>query len=259
MLTQLFCHRKYIFENALSSFRYRYAGTVLGVLWNVLNPLLTTVIYVIVFQQILGYRNPDSRQGFALFLIAGLFPWLAFSSLITTGSKALLRNANVLRVIKIPTVVFVAIEFLVSYIELNIYFVLMLIIYPLFGINPGWTWLFLPVGAFLLLMLGFFLTVVIANLQVLFEDVSEFTHHIIHLWRWTMPIMYTLDIFPQAFHFWMRINPPYAFIDSLRNIILENQMPLARDWLLIVFWLVVFGFIGSFINRKLEPEIRDYL
>ena len=120
MLKNLVHYRKYILENSLASFRYRYAGTALGVLWNVINPLLTTLIYVIVFQQLLGYRT-GGREGYALFLIAGLFPWMTFASLINAGGKALLRNANKLRVVSIPPVVFVAIEFVASYIELNIF------------------------------------------------------------------------------------------------------------------------------------------
>lgn len=259
MLKQLLIHRKYILENSLNSFRYRYAGTALGVLWNVVNPLLTTLIYVVVFQQLLGYRTDGGRESYALFLIAGLFPWMSFSSLINAGGKAFLRNSNKLRVVNIPPVIFVAIEFVASYIELNIYFLLMVVIYTLFGMPPTFLWLLLPFFAFLFLLLGFFITVVVANLQVLFEDVSEFTQHIIRLWRWTMPVMYTLDTFPEPFHIWMRINPPYTFIDAIRNIILNNSLPTGFDWLLIIVWLIIFGLISSFVNHKLEPEIRDYL
>ncbi len=131
MLRQLVRHRKYIFENAINGFRYRYAGTALGVFWNIFNPIFTTLIYVVVFQQILGYRNAGNADSYVLFLIPGLFPWLTFSSLINAGGKAFLKNADKLRVVNIPPVVFVAIEYLVSYFELNIYFVLMLIIYAL--------------------------------------------------------------------------------------------------------------------------------
>ena len=259
MLKQLYNHRKYILENSIASFRYRYAGTALGVFWNVVNPLLTALIYVVVFQQLLGYRTGGGRESYALFLIAGLFPWMSFAALINAGGKAFLRNANKLRVVNIPPMVFVAIEFMASYIELNIYFVLMVVIYALFGTPPTLLWLLLPFFAFLFLLLGFFLTVVVANLQVLFEDVSEFTQHFVRLWRWTMPVMYTLDSFPERFHIWMRINPPYTFIDAIRNIILYNTLPTGFDWLLIAGWLIAFGLVGSFVNRKLEPEIRDYL
>ena len=259
MLKQLYQHRKYILKNSFASCRFRYAGTALGVFWNVINPLLTALIYVVVFQQLLGYRTGGQKESYALFLIAGLFPWMSFANLISAGGKAFLRNANILRVVNIPPVVFVAIEFMASFIELNIYFMLMVVIYSIFGLPPTLLWLLLPFFAFLFLLLGFFITVVIANLQVLFEDVSEFTQHVVRLWRWTMPVMYTLDSFPAAFHIWMRINPPYTFIDAIRNIILNNSLPTAFDWLLIAVWLVIFGLISSFVNRKLEPEIRDYL
>ncbi|NSW53000.1 MAG: ABC transporter permease [Anaerolineae bacterium] len=260
ILKELYRHRKYIFENALSDFRYRYAGTALGVFWNIVNPLLETLIYVIIFQQLLGMRAPGKGDSYALFLIAGLFPWLAFSGLINQGGKAYLRNANKLRVINLPPVVFVATEYCASFIQLMIYFGLMLIIYPVFGgILPGLAWLFLPVAGALLLLLGFMITLIIANLQVLFEDVGELVHHFIHLWRWTMPVMYTLDVFPESWQFWMKLNPPYLFIDMVRGIILNNALPPALDWLIMLGWLVVLGLAAAVIHRRLSPEIRDYL
>ncbi len=81
----------------------------------------------------------------------------------------------------------------------------------------------------------------VANLQVLFEDVNEFVHHFIQLWRWTMPIMYTLDVFPEQYHIWLRLNPPYIFIDAIRNIILNNSLPGGTDWLIMLSWLTVIG------------------
>src|SRR5579862_3918608 len=90
MVTPLLRYRQMIWQNALADVRHRYAGTSLGVVWNVLHPLAMIGIYSIIFSQVMKPRLPGAagRFGFTLYLCSGFLPWLAFTESITRGTSA---------------------------------------------------------------------------------------------------------------------------------------------------------------------------
>ena len=99
-----------IARNALSDVRHRYAGSAIGVAWNVLNPLAQILIYSLVFSHLMASRVPGTGSGaaFALYLCAGLLPWAAFSDCVLRGANAFIENAQYLKKLPIPEQVFVA-------------------------------------------------------------------------------------------------------------------------------------------------------
>src|SRR5713101_4325441 len=109
MIVNLWRYRGFIARNALSDIRHRYAGSAVGVAWNVINPLAQILIYSLVFSQIMAVCVPaaGSGAGFALYLCAEL-PWAAFSECILRGANAFIENAPYLEKLPIPERVFVA-------------------------------------------------------------------------------------------------------------------------------------------------------
>src|SRR5207247_5184233 len=96
MIVNLWRYRAFIVKNALSDVRYRYAGSAMGIAWNVITPLAQIVIYSLVFSQIMVTRLavPGSDTSFALYLCAGLLPWAAFSDCVQRGASAFIENAH---------------------------------------------------------------------------------------------------------------------------------------------------------------------
>src|SRR5215203_4287124 len=95
-------HRRYIWQGALADLRHRYAGTGLGVVWNVLHPLALIAVFSLVFSVIMRPRGVEAPYGYVLYLCSGLLPWLAFSECITRGANAFSENAAYLKKLPVP-------------------------------------------------------------------------------------------------------------------------------------------------------------
>src|SRR5712691_2207607 len=110
-MPELWRHRWWIWDSALSDLRHRYAGSGLGVFWNVVNPLVTLAVYVFIFTRILSPRLGASQSAsllFPLYLSAGFLPWITFADGMVRATQSLLTNAVHLKKVAIPEVVFVA-------------------------------------------------------------------------------------------------------------------------------------------------------
>src|ERR1700730_17537070 len=108
-MATLWRYRQWIWRAALSDFTFRYAGSGLGVLWNVLTPLALLAVYTLVFSAFAGARlGGDSGVPYALYLSAGFLPWAAFADCLVRATGAFVAGAPYLRRMAIPEHVFVA-------------------------------------------------------------------------------------------------------------------------------------------------------
>src|SRR3954468_12923107 len=157
MLKGLYSYRGFIWQTAVAELRHRYAGTGLGLFWNVLHPLALIAVYSVVFTSIMVNKSPgiDRATDFVLYLCSGLLPYLAFSECVTRGASAFTENAAYLKRLPIPEQVFVARSAASATMGLAISFSLLLILAIPLGLRPAWTWLLLPIPLIALQVLGF--------------------------------------------------------------------------------------------------------
>lgn len=260
MLKNLYVHRRYLIGSFWADFRYRYAGTALGIFWFIVNPLLDALVYSVVFTYLIGFRSGGTRGvSYTLFLLIGLFPWFTFSQIITRGSNSLNSDSLYLRRLPIPTEIFIAKDALVSMLGLFIYMLVLIPLNLVFKNELSWNLLILPVLIFLITALGFGLTLILAHLRVFFPDIGEILGVLVQLWRWTLPINYSLDIFPEPLRSIMVFNPPYYFITSFRDVFLDKQLPSPTAWLHMVSWVIFFWAAGAFIAHQLGAEVKDQM
>jgi ABC-type polysaccharide/polyol phosphate export permease len=260
MLKNLYTYRRYLLGTFWTDLRYRYAGTALGFFWVIINPVMEVIIYAVVFSQIVNIRSGEGRGiSYVLFLTSGLFPYLAFSQMINRGSNAIKSNALYMRRSLVPSEVFVFKEGLLTSFSFLIYLVLLIPI-SLVADNPiTWQAMLMPVFAGLLLLLGFGMAIPLANFRILFPDLGEIIPVLLQLWRWTLPVMFSDKNFPEWLRRIMSLNPPYYFIRSFRDVLIEHRVPPLEAWLFIGFWIVVFLLMSQLVSRWLRNEVKDLL
>lgn len=260
VLKNLFRYRRYIVENAWNELRFRYAGTTLGFFWNVINPLIEVLIYSLVFSQLFTLRSGSSGSNdYVLYLISGLFPWISFSGSIMEGSNTLIKNRSYLRRLALPPEIFIAVNFITSILSLHIYFVWLVLYKLIIHRGLGLEIILLPVLGIMLHLLSFGFTLIVANVQVLIPDIREILRAFVHIWRWTMPIIYTASIFPENAQFLFDLNPPYVFIQSIRGILVDQSLPAANEWLRMSLWGIIFILVGFAVSTKLASDVKDEL
>lgn len=261
MIVNLWRFRAFILRGALGDIRYRYAGSMAGIAWNVVHPLALILIYWLVFSPIMGARLLDGRAGgsFALYLCAGLLPWAAFSDCVLRGASAFVDNATYLRKLPIPEQVFVAKNAVAATTFVALAMALLgTVTLVAEGTLPP-TWLAVPGVLVLFQGFGFGIGLAFGTLNVFFRDVTQALTIGLHLWMWLTPIVYVESILPPHLRALLVYNPAFPFVDALHRATVGAEWPTVRQWALMVFWAGVAPAVGYAILRCLRPEIRDAL
>lgn len=261
MIVNLWRYRAFIVKNALSDVRYRYAGSVMGIGWNVVTPLAQIVIYSFVFSRIMVMRLTDLGPGasFTLYLCAGLLPWAAFTDCVLRGTNAFIENAHYLKKLPIPEQVFVAKNAVAATIFLGISMTALVVITVLVGGPPSLAWLGVPVALLLFQGFGFGLGLFFGTLNVFVRDIGHALLIVLQLWMWVTPIVYVETILPARAQALLAYNPTYPFIDALHRMIVAGQWPTAAHWTTMVFWSGAAAVAGYLVLRRLRPDLRDAL
>ena len=255
-------HRRYIWHGALAELRHRYAGTGLGVAWNVVHPLALIAVYSVVFTKLMRGRvagHEDEPFSYVLYLCSGLLPWLAFSDCVVRGSNAFADNATYLRKLPIPEQVFVARSAAASTLGLVISFTLLLLVAPAMGLRPGAAWLLLPLPLLAMQALGYALSLLCATLNVFFRDVGQVLAVGLQVVLWTVPVVYPDNVLPRWYEAALPWHPLYPPLVAVRDLFLNHVIPPAWVWAGMVGWPVVCLAGAQMVFGKLRAEIRDVL
>ncbi len=254
-------YRLFIWRSAMSDLRYRYAGSAIGVFWNVLIPLAQILIYTLVFSQIMAVRlpGPGSTTAFAIYLCSGLLPWLGFSECVSRGTQAFLENATYLKKLPIPEQIFVAQNAVGATLNLCISMSLLFVLTIVLKGEITWAWLVVPTVLLLFQSFGFGLGLMLGSLNVFFRDIGQGLAIVLQMWMFLTPIVYVKEILPVLFQKLLIFNPAFPFIDSLQRIIVRGLWPDHWHWGLMTLWALIAPLAGYMILRKLKPEIRDVL
>jgi lipopolysaccharide transport system permease protein len=261
LLKSLFKYRQFIWQHAQMDLRHRYAGTGMGVAWNVIHPLGVIAIYSVVFSTIMNPHLPNrtGRLAYTIYLCSGLFPWLAFSDCVLRGCNSFITNANYLKKLPIPEPVFVAQNAVASTMSLMVNFVLLLVLAVSLGFFPTWEWLLLPLPLVMLQVSGFGVGLFLGTLNVFFRDVGEWTIIVLQMVMWTMPIVYVEDILPGWMKTILHWHPLMPEISCIHDLFINSQVPGRGTWVAMVAWPVGILIAASLVLHKLRPEIRDVL
>ncbi len=261
MIVNLWRYRMYILKNALSDVRHRYAGSAMGIAWNVITPLAQIVIYSFVFSQIMVMRVTGfgSRASFTLYLCAGLLPWAAFTDCVLRGANAFIENAHYLKKLPIPEQIFVAKNAMAATLFLGISMTALGLVTVVVGGSLSLAWLGVPLALLLFQGFGFGLGLFFGTLNVFIRDIGHALLIALQLWMWMTPIVYLETILPTAAQRLMAYNPTYPFIDALHRMIVGGEWPGAAQWTTMVFWAGLAPVVGYLVLRRLRPELRDAL
>ena len=254
-------YRSFIWRHAVADLRHRYAGTGLGLAWNVVHPLAVIGIYSAVFTAVFPSpaRTGDGRLPYTVYLCAAFFPWLAFSDCVRAGTGAFVANATYLKKLPIPEPVFVATAAVAGSLSLAINFALLLAIALALGYRPAWPWLLLPLPLLALQCLGFGLGLLLGTLNVFFRDVAEWTGIGLQLAFWTVPIAYRLDREPPWLTIALRYHPLMPALSAVRSLFLTHAVPPTPTWVAMLTWPIGVTAIAYAVLRQLRGEIRDVI
>ena len=261
MLAQIWQHRVMVRGLVRRDLQTRYAGSALGMLWTLLHPLVLLAVYLMVFSWILQvkFTAQGGSGDFALYLLAGLLPWLAFQEGVTKAAAAVVEHAGLVKGVRFPAVVLVVGSVLASLVNLFIslgVFLLMLLA------TGHLSWVVLPVLPLLVslqMILALGLSLLAASLYTFLRDTMQVLQIGLMVWFYLTPIIYPPSYVPERLVPLFSCNPLTPLIAAYRVVLLEGTTPSWTDLLPALAWTMGVVIIGSLLFRRVEPGFADVL
>ena len=245
-------------------FRDRYAGSILGIFWALINPLVMITIYLMIFSEIMGAKLPGTSNldSFSIYLISGLLPWLAFSNTIVRTTSVFQDKKNIITKVKVNLKSFPIYIALSESLTFFVSIVVFLIIYFLF-LNGKFTLILILPMFFLFFLqqsLAVALGLIFALANVFFKDTKEFVSIFSNLWFWLTPIVWVPTIAPV----WLQkaqesFNPAYWFISGYREMFLFGAVPEFANLVSLMICFVILFVFGITLINILEKDLRDFI
>lgn len=253
---ELYLYRAMIASLVKKDLKGRYKGSALGFLWTFINPLLQLAVYTVVFQMIL--KNP--MENYYMHLFVALVPWIFFSSSLTTGSRAVLGQANMIKKIYFPREVMPISYATSSFVNMLLSFIIIfivLIISPI-KINPV-TFIALPYVMIFQYMLVTGMTLITSSLTVYLRDLEHIMSVLSMAWMYASPVVYPLNYIPERIQKYYLMNPMAPIIIAYRDILFYGEFPEKKILLLIAAESAVVLVIGFLIFGKLKKHFAEEL
>jgi lipopolysaccharide transport system permease protein len=237
----------------------RYKQTVIGVLWALIRPVLTMVVFTIIFGRIAKLPT-DGTAPYALMVFAGILPWTFFSNGLSEASSSLINSANLISKVYFPRLIVPTATVVVALADFFISFCILLLLMVWYQFMPDWRILVLP--AFV--MLAFCATVGpafwITALNVKYRDFRYIIPFIVQFGLYVSPVGFSSSVVPEQWRLLYSLNPMVGVIDGFRWCILGGQSELYAAGLAIsVGATAFFLWFGIHRFRKMEKSFADLI
>jgi lipopolysaccharide transport system permease protein len=256
-LRELWAYRELLFFLTWRDILVRYKQAVLGIAWAVLQPLLTMVVFTIVFNRVLGVQSPSSDIPYAVFSFSGLLPWQFFAGALSRSSLSLVGNANLLTKVYFPRLVIPISAVLAVLVDLGISFLVLMGLMAVYRIAPTWHVVFLPLFVVLALVTALAVTTWLSALNVLYRDVQYVIPFLVQLWMFVSPVIYPIDKIPAGpMRVVFSLNPMTGVIGGFRWALLGQPFPTGNVWISVgVVAILLVG--GLLYFKRMERVFAD--
>lgn len=257
-LRDLWRYRELFFFLAWRDILVRYKQTVLGVLWAIIRPLLTLIVFSLVFGRLA--RLPSSGAPYPLLVLAALIPWQFFAGAVAEGANSLIGNANLLSKVFFPRLLIPLSATAGSAIELLISLALLLFLMIHYGVAPTFRLLLLLPLSLLALLAATGAGVWLAALSVKYRDFRYVVPFLIQFGAYASPVGYTSALVSDRYRLLFSMNPMVGVIDGFRYAILGPGQPLFLPGLLLsLLGTGVLLASGLYYFRRAERAFADVI
>lgn len=236
----------------------RYKQTLIGVLWCLLKPFTTMIVFVVIFGRLA--HLPSDGAPYPVLVFAALLPWQFFSGALTDCSNSLVGNANLLAKVYFPRLIVPASSVVVGLVDFAISFLILLCLMGYYHFWPGWRILAFPMFLGLAACCSLGAGLLLAALNVSYRDFRQIVPFITQFGLFISPVGFSSSVVPEKWRLWYALNPMVAVIDGFRwSLTGTAPLPAAN---VIAVGCVVSGillFSGVWYFRRTERSFADLI
>ncbi len=257
--TDLWRYRELFTVLAWRDLAVRYKQTVIGVLWAVLRPFLTMVVFTVVFGRIAKLPS-DGAAPYALLVFAAMLPWSLIANSLSEAANSVIANAQLIGKIYFPRLIIPAAAMVTALVDFFISFALLLLMMIYYQFWPGWQVLLLPFFVLMALLASFGPGLWITALNVKYRDFRYVIPFIIQLGLYVSPVGFSSAVIPEKWRLLYSLNPMVGVIDGFRWCLLGGNSPLyLPGFVLSLLIILFFMWLGLRTFRKTEQTFADLI
>ena len=235
--------------------KVRYKQTVLGAAWSLIRPLLTTIVFTIIFSRVAKLGAPDGAP-YAIMVFSGMLPWQFFANAMGEASNSLIGNSNLISKIYFPRLIIPASSIITSLVDFAISFLLLLGMFLVYQYTPNVKIVLLPLFIILAFIAAFGVGLFLTALNVKYRDFRYIIPFIIQFGLYITPVGFSSAVVPAKWRPLYSLNPMVGIVDGFRWCILGEPMNW-QGFLISLAVILFFVFVGTTYFRKTEKSFAD--
>ena len=260
-------NRALIGNLARNDFKQKFAGSVFGIVWAFVQPMVTVLVYWFVFEKALNQGTAATKAGinvpYVLWLLSGLVPWFFFSEVLSAGTNTFVEYNYLVKkvVFKIDTLPLVKV---ISSSFVHIFFVgFTLVLYSCYHFYPNLYTIQVVYYSLAMMILCLGIIYATSALTVFFRDLNQLVTIVLGVLMWMTPIMWNLDgmVLPKWIEIIVKLNPMYYIVAGYRDALIYQRWFWERPGITLYFWVFTgcMLWFGVSIFKKLQNHFADVL
>jgi lipopolysaccharide transport system permease protein len=253
---ELWQYREVFYLLVWRDLKVRYKQTMLGVFWAILQPLIATIIFTIIFTRFARFETGDIP--YSLFALTGFTFWMFINSAVAQASNSLIHHEQLVTKIYFPRIIvpssFVGASFLDLLLTLLILFSGVLF----YGIYPTWKIIFIPLFLIHALLISLSFSLFLSAFSVRFRDVKFVVPFLLQIWMFASPVFYPSGWIPERLQPLFALNPVTGLLDGFRHIVFGTELNLFNFGLSLTVTIIL-SFVSLLVFRKMEDDFADLL
>lgn len=252
---ELWRYKDLLYFLVLRGIKAKYAQSVLGVGWAVIQPLVQTLVFTVIFGN-LAQLGSDGVP-YILFSFAAMVPWNYFSNILTESSNSVVGQKNIISKVYFPRLVLPLSSVFSKLIDFGIAFIVMMGLFIYYQFIPTWEVIFFPVLLIILIMTSLGVGMILSAMAIQYRDVQYAMAFMVRVIMYSVPVVYSISIIPQKYLYLYALNPMVGVIEGMRAAFLGTK---SMPWDLIgiggIVSIILFVF-GAFYFKRMERTFAD--
>jgi len=252
----LWAYRELLVFLTWRDIKVRYKQTVLGAAWAIIQPLLTMLLFTLVFNRLAGLDT--GSVPYPLFAYTGLLIWTFFSNAVTNSTNSLINNTNLITKVYFPRAFIPVAAVGAGLVDFAIAGLILVGLIVYYGVVPTWSLALLPLFLLLAVMLALAVGMLISALTVKYRDLRHALPFLIQFWMFASPVIYPSSQVPDGFRTLLALNPLTGIIEGFRAALLGGTFDRTATLLAVLMTLALLAF--SFYHfRRIEETFADLI
>lgn len=261
MLRGLWDYRGFVVSSIGNEFVARFARSRLGGLWMIIHPLTQVAIYALILSNVLAAKLPgiENKYAYALYLMAGMLAWSLFAEIVGRCLTLFIEQGNLMKKMRFPRITLPVIVVGSSLLNNLLLFLSLLLVFALLGQDPNLQMFWLVPLTLAVVALATGIGLILGVLNVFVRDIGQVVPIVLQIWFWFTPIVYPIEIIPEALRGTVNANPMYSIVSAYHDILVYARTPDLQQVAATAAVAIGLMLLGLFMFRRAAPEMVDAL